>query len=203
MRKRILVGFISFISVFPLTVFCSGGGSRSDYYAGLSEIPYHEGGDCGCSCTYSWINYLYNAGRAWINFDYEGVVNEIGEGVTDEDIWYFLFVYSDDNHSIVQTDISDKMWQEIGKSIIVFESPHMEGVNLTWSSSYDPVILAKAVHTGNDPSQPQTSYDVKDVQWYDNIGNFEPDKFYKLSDFGITKDYYFYSSTEKYRALAC
>jgi hypothetical protein len=201
MKKRILFILYGLILLsFPFSVPC--------YYETelTGAILYHEGGDCGCSCTYSWLTFLYSINEATGFYTYSYIETYLGTHATDEKIALFLDTYAkNDKHTVIVFYEENPAWEEIALSIINTERPHIEVITYTYP---DPdvrhAILAVAVQTEKDPENLSEDYDLKKVRWYDSrtVGGFNYTEFYTLDDF-YDNDYWFLSRTGEYRAVIC
>jgi len=198
MRKRFILVLCSLILSIPFSVFCL-------YETELPEdIEYHEGGNCACACAYSWLTYLYNIGETF-QITYSNVESALGSNPTDEDVAEYLNSCTfNDQHTVLEAETENFMWEQIGCNIINRERPHMETITdvIDFPDIEGHAILAVAVQTEKDPDVSSDDYDVIKVKWFDSMRRFDPAQFYGIGDFS-GYNYSFKSPNNKYRAVLC
>lgn len=200
-KKSILILWCIILSV-PLSVLCY-------YETDLpASIPYHEGGDCGCACTYSWLNFLYYIDETFTDYTYDYIETYLGPESTDEEIAFSLDQCAkNDKHTVIVWDSDDEYhaWEEIALSIINTKRPHMQIIAYVYEYPYvGHAVLAVAVRTGKDPQYWSDDYDLEKVKWYDSrtVGGFNNNEFYDLGDF-YANDYWFVYKNLEHRAVIC
>ena len=130
MRKVLILAICGLILSFPFSALYSWMYEKTL----IGEFYLHEGGNCGCSSCYTWINFLYSIDQAHSFYTYDFILNLLGEDVTDEEMAAFLTTYvQNDKHTVLSaiyknpTDEEiDVVWQEIALSIINTKRPHIQ-----------------------------------------------------------------------------
>jgi len=110
MRKTLILTICGLILSFPFSVLFSW-----EYETELTgAILYHEGDNCGCACTYSWLTLLYSINEVEGFYTYDYLEDVLGDDVTDEKIALCLTTYAkNDKHTVIEGEVQQTSWEEI------------------------------------------------------------------------------------------